>query len=142
MTRAFERALPIVHLQDLFERDAKTYELIWRSAPRSAFESDREYAQWNRRYCDQPVLGTPGGLRVELVRNNKSRKWHVQYVVGRRRYFVGSHSDHDTADRDCCLAKSLINLLGDESFIKLHGRPGKRVIFNDPTTLRGKRIAG
>jgi hypothetical protein len=139
MTRAFDRALPILHLQDLFERDAKTYELIWRSAPRSAFESDREYAQWNRRYCDQPVLGTPGGLRVELVRNNKSHKWHVQYVVGSRRYFVGSHSDHESADRDYRLAKSLFNLFGGESFIKLHGRPGKRVIFNDPTTLRGRR---
>jgi hypothetical protein len=140
MTTAFDRALPIAHLGDLFNRDAKTHELIWRSAPHSAFKSERDHAQWNRRYSGQPVFGTPGGLRVVLVRNKLRRKWQVQYVVGCRRYSVRSHSDHDSADRDYRLAKSLFNLLGGESFIKLHGRPGKRVIFNDPTTLRGKRI--
>jgi hypothetical protein len=142
MTKVNHHVVPVARLSDLFERDAKTYELMWRSAPRSAFESDREYAQWNRRYCDQPVLRTPGGLRVELVRNNKSHKWQVQYVVGRRRFSVRSHSNHESADRDYRLAKSLFNLLGGESFIKLHGRPGKRVIFNDPTTLRGRRTGG
>ena len=142
MTTGLDRALPIGHLQDLFERDATTYELIWRSAPRSAFETEREYAQWNRRYSGQPVFGKPGGLRVVLERNKLRRKWQVQYVVGCRRYSVRSHSDHESADRDYRLARSLFNLFGGESFIKLHGRPGKRVIFNDPTTLRGKRIAG
>jgi hypothetical protein len=142
MTTAFERALPIAHLQDLFKRDAKTYELIWRSAPRSAFESEREYAQWNRRYSGQPVLGRPGGLRVVLVRNKLLRKWQVQYIVGCRRYSVSSHSDHESAYRDYRFARSLFGLYGGESFIKLHGRPGKRVIFNDPTTLRGKRTGG
>jgi hypothetical protein len=142
VTRAFDRALPIAHLQDLFKRDAKTYELTWRSAPRSAFESEREYVRWNRRYSGQPVFGKPGGLRVVLARNKLRRKWQVQYVVGCRRYSVSSHSDHESADRDYRLAKSRFNLFGGESFIKLHGRPGKRVIFNDPTTLRGKRLGG
>jgi hypothetical protein len=142
MTSAFDRALPVAHLRDLFKRDAKTYELIWRSAPRSAFESEREHAQWNRRYSGQPVLGTPGGVRVVLRWNNSLHRWQVQYVVGSRRYSVRSHSDHESADRDYRLAKSLFNLLGGESFIKLHGRRGKRVIFNDPTTLRGRRTGG
>jgi hypothetical protein len=142
MTKVNDHAVPVARLSDLFERDAKTYELIWRSAPRSAFESEREYAQWNRRYSGQPVFGKPGGLRVVLVRNKLRRKWQVQYVVGCRRYSVRSHSDHESADRDYRLAKSLFNLFGGESFIKLHGRPGKRMIFNDPTTLRGKRIVG
>jgi hypothetical protein len=132
-------AIPVARLSELFERDAKTWELMWRMVPRSAFRSQREYAQWNRRFCNQPVLGTPGGLRVELVRNNKSHKWQVQYVVGHRRFSVRSHSDHESADRDYRLAKSLFNLFGGESFIKLHGRPGKRVIFNDPISLRGRR---
>ena len=65
-----------------------------------------------------------------------SRACQVQYVVGRRRFSVSSHTDYESADRDHRLAKSLFNLLGGESFIKLHGRPGKRVIFNDPATLR------
>ena len=139
MTRAFDRALPNAHLRDLFQRDAKTHELRWRSAPRSSFESEREYAQWNRRYSGEPVLETPGGLRVELVRNKLRRKWQVQYVVGRRRYSVSSHSDYERAYRDYGLARSRFNLFGGESFIKLMGRPAKRVIFSDPTTLGGKR---
>ena len=139
MTTGLDRALPVAYLQDRFNRDAKTHELIWRSAPRSAFKSKRDYAQWNRRYSGQPVFGKPGGLRVLVERNKLRRKWQVQYVVGCRRYSVRSHSDHDSADRDYRLAKSLFNLFGGESFIKLHGRPGKRVIFNDPTTLQRKR---
>jgi hypothetical protein len=39
----FDRALPIAYLGDLFNRDAKTHELIWRSAPRGAFKSDRDW---------------------------------------------------------------------------------------------------
>jgi hypothetical protein len=139
MTKAFGRALPVAHLSDLLERNAKTYELKWRSPPRSAFKSARDHAQWDRRYSGQPVFGRPGGLRVVLVRNKLLRKWQVQYVVGRRRFSVSSHTDYESADRDHRLAKSLFNLLGGESFIKLHGRPGKRVIFNDPATLRGRR---
>jgi hypothetical protein len=73
MTKVNDHAVPVARLSDLFERDAKTYELIWRSAPRSAFESEREYAQWNRRYSGQPVFGKPGGLRVVLVRNKLRR---------------------------------------------------------------------
>ena len=142
MTKLNDHAVPVARLSDLFERDAKTYQLIWRSAPRSAFNNERDYVQWNRRYCNQPVLDTPGGLRVVLVRNKLRRRWQVQYVVGCRRYSVRSHSDHESADRDYRLARSLFNLFGGESFIKLHGRPGKRAIFNDPTTLRGKRIGG
>ena len=118
-----------------------TSQTVWLTAPRSAFKSEPEYTQWNRRYCGQPVLGTPGGLRVVLVWNEQRRKWQVQYVVGRRRYSVSSHSDHERADRDYRFAKSLFCLFGGESFIKLMGRPGKRVIFNDPTTLLGKRTA-
>jgi hypothetical protein len=139
MTKAFGRALPVAHLSDLFERDAKTYELKWRSAPRNAFKSERDKARWNRRYCGQSVFGRPGGLRVVLMRNKLRRKWQVQYVVGCRRYSVISHSDHESADRDYRLAKSLFNLLGSQSFIKLHGRPGKRMIFSDPATLLGRR---
>jgi len=139
MSRAFDHALPIAHLRDLFQRDAKTHELRWRSAPRSFFESEREYAQWNRRYSGEPVLETPGGLRVELMRNKPRRKWQVQYVVGRRRYSVSSHSDYERAYRDYGQARSRFNLFGGESFIKLMGRPAKRAIFNDPTTLLGKR---
>jgi hypothetical protein len=139
MTRAFDRALPIALLGDLFTRDAKTHEPRWRSAPRSAFKSEREYAQWNRRYSGQPVLETPGGLRVELVRNKLRRKWQVQYVVGRRRYSASSHSDYERADRDYRFARIRFSLFGGESFIKLMGRPAKRVIISDPTTLRGKR---
>ena len=142
MTKVNDHAVPVARLSDLFERDAKTYELTWRSAPRSAFESEREYVRWNRRYSGQPVFGKPGGLRVLVERNKLRRKWQVQYVVGCRRYSARSHSDHESADRDYRLAKSLFNLFGGESFIKLHGRPGKRVIFNDPTTLRGKQTVG
>jgi hypothetical protein len=142
MTKVNDRVIPIAHLGDLFERDAETYELIWRSAPRSAFESEREYAQWNRRYSGQPVLGTPGGLRVVLRWNNSLHRWQVQYVVGCRRYSVRSHSDYERAYRDYRFARNLFCLYGGESFIKLHGRPGKRVIFNDPTTLLGKRTRG
>jgi len=61
MTTGFDRALPIAHLHDLFKRDANTYELIWRSAPRSAFETEREYAQWNRRYSGQLVAPQVAG---------------------------------------------------------------------------------
>ena len=139
MTKLNDHAVPVARLSDLFERDAKTYQLIWRSAPRSAFNNERDYVQWNRRYCNQPVLDTPGGLRVELVRNSKSHKWHVHYVVGRRRYSVSSHSDYEQAYEDYRFVRCLFCLYGGESFIKLHGRPGKRVIFSDPTTLRGKR---
>jgi hypothetical protein len=139
MTRAFDRALPVVHLGDLFKRDAKTSELRWRSAPRSAFKSERDCARWNRRYSGQPVLGTPGGLRVVLVWNELRRKWQVQYVVGCRRYSVSSHGDYERAYRDYRFAKNLFCLYGGESFIKLMGLPAKRVIFSDPTTLGGKR---
>ena len=141
MTRAFDRALPITHLGDLFTRDAKTHELRWRSAPRSAFKSERDYVQWNRKYSGQPVLRTPGGLRVKLVENKLRRKWQVQYVVGSRRYSVSSHSDYERAYREYGLARSQFDLFGSESFIKLFGRPARRVIFNDPTTLLGKRRA-
>ena len=132
-------AVPIVHLGHLFERDAETNELRWLSAPRSSFESEREYAQWNRKYSGQPVLAMPGGLRVVLERNKLLGMWQVQYVVGCRRYSVSSHSDYEGADRDYRFAKSLFCLFGGESFIKLMGRPGKRVIFNDPTTSLGKQ---
>jgi hypothetical protein len=131
--------LPNAHLGGLFERDAKTHELRWRSAPRSSFESERDHARWNRRYSGEPVLEKPGGLRVELVRNKLRRKWQVQYVVGRRRYSLSSHSDYESAYRDYGLARSRFNLFNGESFIKLMGRPAKRAIFSDPTTLRGKR---
>ena len=139
MTRAFDRALPIARLGELFELDANTSQTVWLSAPRSAFKSERDYVQWNRRYSGQPILGTPGGLRVERVWNKRRRKWQVQYVVGCRRYSVRSHSDYESADRDYRFAKNLFCLYGGESFIKCMGRPGKRVIFSDPTTLRGKR---
>lgn len=141
MSKAFDRALPIAYLGELFTRDAKTYELRWRSAPRSAFRSQREYAQWNRRYSGQLVLGMPGGLRVVRMWNELGRKWQVQYVVGSRRYSVSSHSDYESAYREYGLARSRFDLFGGESFIKLLGRPAKRVIFNDPTTLLGKRRA-
>jgi hypothetical protein len=72
------------------------------------------------------------------VWNKLRRKWQVQYVVGRRRYSVSSHSDYERAYRDYGLARSRFNLFGGESFIKLMGRPAKRAIFNDPTTLLGK----
>ena len=72
------------------------------------------------------------------MRNKPRRKWQVQYVVGRRRYSVSSHSDYERAYRDYGLARSRFNLFGGESFIKLMGRPAKRAIFNDPTTLLGK----
>ena len=68
-------------------------------------------------------LEKPGGLRVELVRNKLRRKWQVQYVVGRRRYSVSSHSDYERADRDYRFARSLFCLFGRESFIKLMGPP-------------------
>jgi hypothetical protein len=135
MTRAFDRALPVAHLGDLFKRDAETSQLVWRLAPRSAFKSERDYAQWNRRYSGQTVLGTPGGLRVVLVWNEQRRKWQV----GCRRYSVSSYSDYERAYRDYRFARSLFCLFGGESFIKLMGRPAKRAIFSDPTTLRGKR---
>jgi len=73
------------------------------------------------------------------MRNKPRRKWQVQYVVGRRRYSVSSHSDYERAYRDYGQARSRFNLFGGESFIKLMGRPAKRAIFNDPTTLLGKR---
>ena len=97
--------------------------------------------QWNRKYSGQPVLRTPGGLRVKLVENKLRRKWQVQYVVGSRRYSVRSHSDYERAYREYGLARSRFDLFGGESFIKLLGRPARRVIFNDPTTLLGKRRA-
>lgn len=70
------------------------------------------------------------------------RKWQVQYVVGCRRYSVSSHSGYESADRDYRFARSLFCLFGGESFIKWMGRPGKRVIFSGPETLRGKRTVG
>src|SRR5579863_638241 len=97
MTRAFDRALPVAHLRDLFERDAKTHQLIWREASPSAFKSERDCAVWNRKFSGQPVFGRLGGLRVELVSNKFLRKWQVQYVVGRRKYSVRSHSDYERA---------------------------------------------
>ena len=97
--------------------------------------------QWNRRYSGQPVLEAPGSLRVERVWNKLRRKWQVQYVVGCRRYSVSSHSDYESADRDYRFARSRFCLFGGESFIKFMGRPAKRVIFSDPTTLLGKRRA-
>jgi hypothetical protein len=80
----------------------------------------------------------PAACAVELMRNKPRRKWQVHYVVGRRRYSVSSHSDYERAYRDYGLARSRFNLFGGESFIKLMGRPAKRAIFNDPTTLLGK----
>jgi len=74
-----------------------------------------------------------------LAWNKPRSKWQVQYVVGRRRYSVSSHSDYESANLAYRFERSRFSLFGGESFIKYMGRPGKRVIFSDPTTLLGKR---
>jgi hypothetical protein len=106
MTKMIARVAPIERLFDHWKRLADARGIVWREAPREAFNSIRDWKRWNERYRGKPVDETPGALHVVLVENKaRRRKWQVQVILGARRHTFRAYHDQQRAQEGCAFAR-------------------------------------